>query len=88
MIQTILIMKSLNTWNVNGKHNIIKMGIEETLGRLTPLADYLHYLPPLYDTSTLLPFMIYLAAYPLFETDNYAMEQFRKYLKTPLNEIP
>ena len=65
---------------------VIKMGIEETLGRLTPLTDYLHYFPPLYDISAIFPFMIYLAAYPLIT--NNSMEQFRKYLNTPLNEIP
>ena len=62
------------------------MTIEETLGRLTPLTDYLHYIPPIYDTSALFPFMIYLASYPLIT--NNSLDQFRKYLKTPLNEIP
>ena len=59
---------------------------ERLLGNLTQLTDYIHYIPPLHDTYTIFPFMIYLAAYPLIT--NNSLNQFREYLKTPLNQIP
>ena len=69
------------------------MTIEETIGKIGLLANYTQYLPPLYDvlpTHPLMPLTVYFVSYGLMDkTRTYnALEKFRKYLKTPLNEIP